>query len=130
MINLNYPVEARDADDSLIWANPEKKELPTVGSMLKYCVGGAHQSDQQQGFKQKSERGLFVRRLREALAGDGLMEISQGEKEMARQRIGLFFMQPELVLAISEALDKNFAREEAAEKPRAVEAAAVEKEAP
>lgn len=101
MIDLKTPVNAVDADGTII--KGKEGTPPSLKEICLYALRQTHQSDQNTGFKQKNERALLARRIEKL----DQIELTQGEIDQLKNRIGMLFLQADIVCAAGELLDGN-----------------------
>ena len=81
-VNLLTPIEAMDADETIIM-NKEGKP-PVLKEIILFALRAPHDSDQRTGLKEKNERYLVVKRVN---AVDEI-ELTDGEVKMILDRVG------------------------------------------
>lgn len=98
MINLIQTVEVIDADGTPI--KNKEGTCPTLKEILLYAFRAIHPSDQQQGFKEKNERYLIVKRIEKV----DEIELNEAEIKICKERIGKIYVQAGIVGRASELL--------------------------
>lgn len=101
LINLLQPIEAMDADGTVIMNKDQKP--PTLKEILLFSLRAPHNDDTRTGFKDKNERYLVLKRID---AVDEI-ELADGEVKMILDRVGKLYLQVELIGKVAEALTKK-----------------------
>jgi hypothetical protein len=98
-INLLQQVEAFDGDGTLI--KNKDGVCPPLKEIVEYALATAHQTDQNTGFKQKNERYLILKVVK---ASDEV-DLTEAQIKLIKERIGMLFLQIEIVGRAAELLD-------------------------
>mgnify|MGYP006935476513 CR=1 FL=1 len=99
MLNLNQPIEAVDADGTVI--KNAKEEIPTVKEIALYGLRQAHVLDRESGFDDKNIRYQLAKRIEKA----DELEITETEAKILKKRVGALFVQIDIVGKFGELVD-------------------------
>lgn len=101
MLNLNQPIDAVDADGTVI--KNAKEEIPTVKEIALYSLRAAHVSDRDAGFDDKNVRYQLAKRIEKA----DELEITETEAKILKKRVGALFVQIDIVGKFAELVDAS-----------------------
>lgn len=98
LVNLLSPVEAMDADGTII--KNKDGEIPTLKEMILYALRVPHGTDQNTNYKTKNERFLLLKRIDKV----DEIELTDAECKSILDRIGMIYLQVEMVGRCGELL--------------------------
>jgi len=99
-IDLLQDIEVFDSDGTLI--KNKQGGPPPLKEVLLIALRSPHNSDASQGFREKNERYLMAKRI---TASDKIA-LTKEEAKLLKERVGMMFMQMEIVGRVGEILDE------------------------